>query len=158
MPRRRGVWIPHLFATTVAAGGTLRQNLLTNLPLDIEALGGLTVERIVGEVKYNCAVVGVTQLFSAGVTVRHEDLPAANLGTELAGETGDWMWQLHTRTSGIFQEVAAGDFDPIDEMRPVDIRVARKMKANDELSMVWKNDAGQALAILTGVRTYVLLP
>ena len=158
MARRRGIWIPTNSGSTVAAGGQSNTNLLALMPLDLEAIGGLTVERIVGEMKFRCDTVGTYQLFSAGICVRHEDLGTADLATGLTSEAGDWMWQLHTRTSGMFTEVAAGDFDGVDDVRFIDVRVARKLRAEENLRFIINNDAGQSLNFNIGVRTYVLLP
>ena len=158
MARRKGLWAPINQSSTLAASGESATNLLVNLPIDLEAIGGLTVERIVGELHYRCDVVGTYQAFSAGIAVHHEDLPPQDLGSNLSSEAGDWMWQLHTRTSGIFVEVAAGDFDGVDEIRMIDVRVARIVRPQHQLSMVLANGAGQAINHLIGLRTYVLLP
>ena len=81
MARRRHVWVPRNVGASVAGGASSQSNILAALTSDVEALGGLTVVRIVGEFKYRCDVVNVFQQFSVGIGVFHEDrtIDAGNL-------------------------------------------------------------------------------
>ena len=157
MARRRHVWVPRNVGASVAGGASSQSNILAALTSDVEALGGLTVVRIVGEFKYRCDVVNVFQQFSAGIGVFHEDrtIDAGNLMGE---ENNEWMWTLHTRTSNLFAEVASGVFQAGEETRSIDITVKRKLPAQNVLTLFVANDATNTVSFFLGVRMLVLLP
>ena len=154
--RRRRVWAPINSGTSVAASGSKETSLLANLPIDLQAIGGVTVVRIVGELKYRIDTVGQYQQFSAAIAVVHEDLDPSALS--LSGEPLDLLWSLYTRTSGLFMEVGAGNFDAIEEVRAIDVRAKRIIKPQEQLILIVNNGAGDTLFFNVGLRTLVLLP
>jgi len=154
---RRKIWIPINSGSSVAAGASTHIDLLGAMPSQLQETGGLTVERIVGEFKYRTEVVGTYQNFSAAIGVMVEEV-GTTTSMNISGEARNWMWTLFTRTSGMFSEAAAGDFDSIEEVRFLDVRSARKIPANSELRLTISNGSGQTIFFLVGLRTLVLLP
>ncbi len=153
---RRSLWIPVNTGSSTAAAGSSQVDLLGNLAAATKALGGLTVSRVVGELKYRTDVIGTYQQFSAGIMAKHEDFSAGQLS--LSSEGGSWMWTLYTRTSGMFIEVASADFDAIEEVRMIDIRTQRKIQPEHSLFIEVQNGAGETLNWNIGLRVLVLLP
>ncbi len=159
MARRRKVWVPFLAGANVAANAQSSLNLLTNLPIDITALGGLTVVRIIGEFRYHCATVGTLQQFGGAITVHDENNTAAAFAADLlVTPKPGLMWTHFTRVSTVFVESAAGTFDPVDEVVPFDIRSMRKMAANEILRFYIDNSAGQTIVFHLGGRVLLALP
>ena len=154
--KRRTVWTPLSTSGAMGASSSATLNLLVQLPLDLESIGGLTVVRIIGEFHYRCDVVGTFQTFQAAIGVFHEAVVASDFA--LATSNYSLMWTLFSRTTGQFLEVAAGDFDAIEEVRPVNVRVNRKMNSNEQLMMVIVNGTGQTLEFFLGCRVLVMLP
>ncbi len=156
MARRRHLWTPHNSGSTVAASATIQTTVLSALDSGLLATGGLTVSRIIGEFKFRVDVVNTYQQFNLGIGVFHEDR-VINVN-DFTEANNLWMFTLYTRTSGLLNEVAAGDFDGIEEVRSIDIRVSRKIPAQHTLDLVISNGAGQTLNFNLGIRTLVLLP
>ena len=140
----------------MGAAASTAIDLLQNAPTDFRSLGGLTVVRVVGEFKYRCDDVGTYQQFAAAIGVYHEDLSAVSIS--IASEPLDLMWTLLTRTSGMFTEVASGDFDGVEEMRVIDVHSSRKIRANDKIELIINNGGTKTLLWNVGLRTLVLLP
>ena len=157
MVRRRGVWVPINSGSSVAAGASIYLNLLGAASSVVELMGGHTIFRMIGELKYRTEVVGTYQQFSAGIMVLNEEV-GTTTDMSLSGEAHDQMWSLNTRTSGMFSEAAAGDFDSIEEVRFIDVRAQRKLPANSELRFVIGNGAGQTIFFNIGLRIYLKLP
>ena len=154
---RRKLWVPIQQGSNVTASNTAQINLLSNLAVDLEALGGLTVIRIVGQVSFHINTVGIYQQVVMSIGVFHENIGST---TVLAGsESLDLMWTLLARTTGGFIEVAAGDFDAVEDKEYVNVRSQRKLKPNEGLYLHIENPAGsQTLEYNVGLRTLVLLP
>ncbi len=153
---RRRVWVPIFNSASLAAGTQVKVDLLQNLGLDLESVGGLTITRMVGEFKFRCDVVSTYQSFGAGIAVVHEDLTAAAMN--IGNESLPLLWSILTATSGLFSESAAGNFDGIFETRMIDSRAQRKVAPQHTLSLFVNNGAGQAIQFAIGIRTLVLLP
>jgi len=154
---RRKVWIPFNSGFGTAASTSTHLDLLTNMAPDLEAAGGLTVLRMVGELKYRIDTVGTYQQFNVGIGVFTEELPTSTDMT-ISGDARDWLWTLMTRTSGYFIEVASGDFDGVEEVRFIDVHAMRKIPANSQLRVVTGNGAGVQVNFNLGLRILVALP
>ena len=154
---RRKIWTPTNTGTTVAAGSSASLDLLAQLPLDLEGVGGVTVTRIIGNLSFRCDNVGVYQQFAAGIVVHHEDLNVGNLDLATEGDPGV-MWTWLGRTNGAFIEVASGNFDAVEERVYIDVRVQRKVAQNHRVDFVIENGSGQTILFNLGVRVLIALP
>ncbi len=154
---RRRIWSPRfILAQTTAASADTRTNLLANLPADIEALGGLTVSRIIGNVSFAPISVAV-QGFSMAIQVAHEAQGASEplIDNEVSATL---LWTWIGRTNGAFIETAAGTFTRVEERVYFDVRVQRKLPANFELTFLVQNQAGVSIVTTIGCRTLIALP
>jgi len=154
---RRKVWVPKsTIANTTAASAAGRDNLLSALPSDLEAIGGLTISRIIGNISISPLTIAV-QAFAMAIAVLHEDLDAAvpDIRSEISANL---MWTWIGRTNGAFVETASGSFTKIEERVYFDVRVQRKLLPNYQLVLVIQNSAGVTLVDTVGCRTLVSLP
>jgi len=154
---RRSIWVPFSQALTAAASTNSKVSLLGNLPIDAAALGGLTVSRIIGNVSFRCDVVAAYQVFSMFLAVHHEDQSQTSMAMNSEAFPGV-MWSWLGRTNGALIEVAAGDFDAVEERVYYDIRVQRKIPAQHVLSFIIMNDSGETVTTFVGGRALVKLP
>jgi len=154
---RRRIWVPNrVLAASTAASAQARFDLLASLPGDLEAVGGLTISRIIGNVSFSPASVAV-QAFAMAIEVNHESLP--NTDPAIISEiSGNLMWTWIGRTNGAFIETSAGTFTRIEERVYFDVRVQRKLLPNYRLTMLVQNEAGVAIIHTVGTRTLVALP
>ncbi len=155
--RRRGLWLPLSQSTTVAASTTAKTNLLQNLTLDLESAGGLTLQTCIGRVGIRCDVVGTYAQYSMMIGVHREDVAASDMDWHSEADSGP-MWTSFGYTSGLFNEVAAGDFDGVIEWESLRTRAMRKIPANHSLDFVIHNSSGQTLAYYIALRMRILLP
>jgi len=154
---RRKIWVPRLaLALSTAASASQLADLLFQLPLDLEGVGGLTVSRIIGNVSFAPASVAV-QSFSMGIGVTHE---AQSAGEPIIKDdvSGNLMWTWIGRSNGAFIETAAGTFTRIEERVYFDVRVQRKLQPNFRLVFIIQNEAGVSMTHTIGCRTLVSLP
>ena len=155
---RRKLWIPINQGLSVAAGASVHTDMISSLAgPDVEAIGGLTVERIIGNVTFRCDVVGTYQQFDMAIGVLPEEL-GITTNMSISSDARNWLWTLMTRTWGAFTEVGAGDFDGVEERVYIDVRGKRKIPANSRLVFVVGNGGGETLTYNIGIRTLVLLP
>ena len=68
----------------------------------------------------------------------------------------DLMFTFFGRTAGMFTEVAAGDFDGVEERMPIHVNTMRKLTPNEQLIFCVQNKSGEALQTFLGVRTLVI--
>jgi len=153
---RRRIWVPQQTiaqVTTATASSTI--SLLTNMPVDLAGVGGLTISRIIGNVSFSPAAVAV-QAFSMAIGVFHEAQAASEpvITTDISGNL---MWTWMGRTNGAFIETAAGVFTRIEERVYFDVRVQRKLQPNFILGFLLQNAAGVSMAHTLGCRTLVAL-
>ena len=154
---RRKVWVPELtIAQTVSASAAARIDLLNNLPLDLEGVGGLTISRIIGNISFSPISVAV-QAFAMAILVHHEQLATTEPQLDI-DISANIMWQWMGRTNGAFIETAAGTFTRIEERVYFDVRVQRKLLPNYQLSLLVQNEPGVSIVHTIGCRTLVSLP
>ena len=154
---RRKLWVPFNSGLSVGAAASTTLDLLAANPVDLESVGGITVERIVGEVKYRVDVPAAYQQFNMGIGVFAEEL-SATADLSISGDARPWLWTLMTRTSGLFSEAASGDFDGVEEVRFIDVKSRRKVPASSQLQLRVGNGAGETLFFNLGIRILILLP
>jgi len=154
---RRKVWVPKRdLAISTAASASAGLDLLSNLPIDVAGLGGLTISRIIGNFSFSPASVAV-QSFQIAIGVFHEDQSASepNIQVDISANL---MWTWIGRSNGAFIETSAGTFTRIEERVYYDVRVQRKLQPNFQLLMLIQNDAGVAIVVTNGCRTLLALP
>ncbi len=154
---RRRIWVPHsTLAQTTAASANTAFNLLAALPGDLEALGGLTISRIIGNVSFSPISVAV-QAFAMAILIRHEALSSAepDLDTDISARL---MWTWIGRSNGAFIETAAGTFTRVEERVYFDVRVQRKLGGDEQLVFLVQNQAGVSIVHTIGARVLVALP
>jgi len=154
---RRKIWVPKsAIATTTAASAASNDNLLSELPLDLESIGGLTIGRIIGNVSISPLTIAVQNLAMA-IMVVHEDQTAAvpDLLTEVSANI---MWSWFGRTNGAFIESSSGTFTRVEERIYIDVRVKRKLQPNFELQFRVQNSPGVTVVTTLGFRTLLYLP
>jgi len=138
---RRKVWVPKFtIGASLAASADIADNLLTALPSDLEAIGGLTISRIIGNISIAPLTIA-KQAFKMAIMVRHESLVDSE--PDLTGEiSGNLMWSWFGRTNGGFIETSSGSFTSVEERIYFDVRVQRKLLPNYELALLIQNNAG----------------
>ncbi len=128
---------------------------MASLPNDLEATGGLTISRIIGNVSFAPISVAV-QAFAIGIGVFHDSQGADE--PKIISDISRLMWTWIGRSNGAFIETAAGTFTRIEERVYYDVRVQRKLPPNFHLEMLIQNQAGVAIVVTNGCRTLVALP
>ena len=153
---RRKVWVPYRVGVDAAASTNSLTDLLGNLPGDLEAIGGLTVSRIIGQVSFRPGGLAF-QEFSLFIAVVHEDQSQTNMAMDTESFPGV-MWSWLGRTNGAFIETAASSFSAVEERAYYDIKVQRKIPAQHQLVAVTMNGAGESLDVQHGGRALISLP
>ncbi len=153
---RRRVWVPFFTTLDAASGVNALQDLLTNLPGDLEAVGGLTVSRIIGNVSFAPLTIA-KQALSAFLAVVHEDQSQTNMAMNSESFPGV-MWSWLGRTNGAFIESSSGSFTSVEERVYFDVRVQRKLPAQHQLVAVIMNEAGVTINTEWGGRALIALP
>ncbi len=155
--RRRMVWVPVTEVDSVATGASGNVDLLQNLTLDLESVGGLTVTRIIGLAAVHPPLVGDLARYAMGIRVANDNLGSAN--PDIATDpTGIFLWTWIGRTSGWGAESAAGVFSTFDDYIYFDVKAQRKMKPDDQLLFVLQNGADEIINAQISARSLLKLP
>ncbi len=145
-PRRPVVWARQIINVTVAAGVTIRQDLLADLETELGAvLQGVTVTRIIGHLDVlaadvNAGMASVNMVCAIGV------MPSAFLWVPSVSEyvAGIMYYDVYTSQS-LAQETSAGVFSlQQNRMFDADLHSQRKMRrVEQQLMLAMTNQTGE---------------
>ena len=153
---RRKIWVPYISSPNAAASTNSLFAMLANLPGDHEALGGLTVSRVIGNVSFSPATIA-KQAFAMFIAVMHEDQSQTNVAMNTESFPGV-MWSWLGRSNGAFIETSSGVFTSVEERVYYDVRVQRKLPAQHQLVFVVMNEGGVQINVRIGGRALIALP
>ena len=158
-PRREGVWIPvnNVVTAPAAAAQSQSSDMLSAFVGD--------AGRELGRNETIVRIRGLLNIVSALTAAREEWMVAMVVITEgqtftpsLSSELFDAIYRTAGKTSGEVTELAAGVFQNVSELIPVDSKAMRKLRGRgDELVMVTLAGAAAAMTFSFSGSIYVKL-
>ncbi len=135
---RRTLNIPFNVNQTTTTQATASTDLLAQISdAGIETRPGMTIVRIRGYVSIKVADGSVGQQNAVAMALMMFREGGAATTPALFTEIVNAIWRLDTITRGIANEIAAGNFDSVNDIYPIETRGMRKIgSVGDELRMV----------------------